>query len=168
MREPRSAGAIGTDFPYQLQTMSYIEITNDGTVSSGTDSGTYQRLRTGKSRLFAVWPGQWRSDLFEIDDIDAYAKGVGIIHDEARSGLADHEHDVQWSISPYESNPSASYIDIKVALNCGCQIKDLDTFATQMRKQRGWDIATTVGWGSGGGTYSMRARRKSLDTGGTR
>lgn len=89
------------------------------------------------------------------------------MHDEVRTGLVDHEHDVQWSISPSESNPGASYITISVVLNCECQVNDISTFATHMRKQKGWNVPTTVGWGRGNGTYSMRVRRRSLDeTGG--
>ncbi|RSM60067.1 hypothetical protein DMB66_25620 [Actinoplanes sp. ATCC 53533] len=42
----------------------------------------------GTSRLFAVWPGDYSSDLFVIDDLDAYARAVGLIHDETRTGLA--------------------------------------------------------------------------------
>lgn len=57
MPEPRSAGAVGPNFPYRLQTISYIEIASDGSVSSGTDADTYQRMLAGESRLFAVWPG---------------------------------------------------------------------------------------------------------------
>lgn len=28
------------------------------------------KVLEGKAQLFAVWPGQWRSDLFVIDDIE--------------------------------------------------------------------------------------------------
>src|SRR5262249_11816569 len=103
---------------------------------------------------------QWRSDLFVIDDLDEYARALEIIHDQERTGLAAHDHDARWALSPYEENPSGSYISINVWLDCGCTIRNLDVFAAQMRKQRGWDIAKSGGWGSGGGSYSMRARRK--------
>lgn len=160
--EPRSAGAMGIEFPYTLPTMCYIEIQEDGTVTHGVAAETYQRTLDGKSRLFAVWPGQWRSDLFAIDDLDQYARAVGIIHDEERTGLADHQHDVRWSLDSSEDRPMASYITIRVWLDCGCSIRDLQVFADHMRRQQGWDIATTAGWGGGSGGSYMRVRRKSL------
>ncbi|MCX4683930.1 hypothetical protein OG401_06320 [Kitasatospora purpeofusca] len=164
--QPRSAAAAGSDFPYTSRTTCYIEISDDGTVSHGTDAGTYERARSGKSRLFAVWPGNWSSDLFIIDDLDEYARAHGIIHDQARTGLDDHEHQVRWKLSPYETKPNGSYISIELELDCDCTIEDLKTFAGQMRHQRGWDIATSGGWGRSSGqghtTYSLRVRRKSL------
>lgn len=167
MRKPRSAGAMGQEFPYKLATMCYIEVAKNGTVSWGAGVDTYQRLLAGESRLYAVWPGQWSSHLFAVDDLTQYAGGMGIIHDEVRTGLAEHEHQVQWEVSPYEQKPMGSYITIDLWLNCGCVIRDLSAFASQMRHQKGWDIATTVGWGSGGTIdtdrrYSIRVRRKSL------
>jgi hypothetical protein len=111
--------------------------------------------------------GQWSSHLFVIDDLDEYARAVGIVHDEERTGLAQHGHDVSWSVSPHESKPQGAYITIEVRLNCGCQIHDLTAFASHMREQQGWDIATSRGWGGGGSdeggySYSMRVRRSSL------
>ncbi|MFE7559039.1 hypothetical protein [Kitasatospora sp. NPDC057500] len=164
--EPRSAGALGADFPYTQRTLCYIEVAKDGAVSHGTDAGTYERARTGESRLFAVWPGEWASHLFVIDDLDQYARAHGLIHDKERTGLAEHEHSVRWEIGPSETKPSSIYVSIEVELDCECTIEDLRTFASQMRVQRGWDIATSGGWGrstrQGRTTYSLRARRKSL------
>jgi hypothetical protein len=163
--EPRSAAAVGRGFPYTAKTLCYIEVAKDGTVSHGVDAGTYERARSGESRLFAVWPGSWRSDLFVIDDLDEYARAHGLLHDQQRTGLADHEHAVRWTLDPSEKKPMGSYITVRVHLDCGCAINDLDAFAKQMRAQQGWDIATTGGWGGSttSGTY-MRVRRKSLDS----
>ena len=168
MRQPRSAGALGDEFPYTLATMCYLEVGSGGEVTYGRDEGTYVRVRAGESRLYAVWPGQWSSDLFAIDDVEEFGRAFGIVHDEDRTGLADHEHQVRWSVSPYEDRPSAAYINIDVQFDCGCAIRNLRTFASQMRQQRGWDVATSGGWGSHGSdvngyTYSMRVRRKSLE-----
>jgi hypothetical protein len=160
--EPRSAAASGIDFPYRSPTICYIEICQDGKVTQGADTGTYERVRAGESRLFAVWPGQWRSDLFVVDGLDEYARALGIIHDQERTGLADHKHKVRWAISPHEEKPDGTWVRINVWLDCGCVIRDLGVFAAQMREQQGWNIATSGGWGSGGGSYSLRARRRSL------
>ncbi|MFF7729415.1 hypothetical protein [Streptomyces sp. NPDC008001] len=165
--EPRSAAATGKDFPYTARTTCYIEVHDDGTVTHGNDRAAYERAVAGKSRLFAVWPGEWSSHLFAIDDLDEYAKAHGIKHDEERTGLKEHVHDVQWEPNPYaKDNPRSPYIGVSVTLNCGCSIQDLRTFATHMQEQRGWTVATSGGWGSSSGPegtrYSLRVRRKSL------
>jgi hypothetical protein len=168
MPESRSAAAVGKDFPYTQKTVCYIEVVNDGSVTFNSN-GAYGRAVAGESRLFAVWPGQYRSDLFAIDDLDEYAKAFGIVHDRERTGLADHEHQVRWDRDPREQKPNGTYIGIKVSLDCGCEIHDLGTFAAHMRQQKGWDIATSGGWGSStqvghAPRYSLRVRRKSLDS----
>jgi len=162
MRPPRSAGELGKEFPYTLKTVCYIEVTNDGTVGWDDSLGAYERARAGASRLYAVWPGEWASHLFAIDDLDEYARAMGIIHDQERTGLAEHQHQVRWSLNPYERNPSGSYVTIDVSLECGCKILDLKSFATQMRQQKGWEVATSVGWGGSESQYYMRVRRSSL------
>lgn len=166
--EPRPASGLGSEFPYTSSTICYIEVHEDGHVTHGRDADTDERAVRGTSRLFAVWPGQWRSDLFAVDDLDEYARAFGHVHDAERSGLADHEHAVRWSMSPYETKPRGSYVAIEVRLDCGCRIRDLGAFAKQMKDQRGWDLPTNSGWGSHGSdedgwTYSVRARRKSLE-----
>ncbi|MCP2321027.1 hypothetical protein APR12_006417 [Nocardia amikacinitolerans] len=167
--QPRSSAELGNDFPYTSQTVCYIEVGEDGTVSHGVNIDSWSRAKGGKSRLFAVWPGQWRSDLFVIDDLDRMGGAFGFIHSEAASGLKEHDHTAKWALSKYEANPSGTYVSIEVRLECGCRIEDIDAFARQMKRQKGWDIATSRGWGSQSGpgprntVYSMRARRRSLD-----
>ena len=39
----------------------------------------YVHAQSGISKLFAVWPGQWRSDLFIIDDLEAFRIGQRLI-----------------------------------------------------------------------------------------
>src|SRR5262249_39969214 len=150
--EPRSAAAMGAGFPYKLKTMCYIEVGRDGSITWGSDLDAYERARAGESQLYAVWPGEWSSHLFVVDDLDAYARGRGLVHDAERSGLADHDHDVQGAISPYEPNPQAIYVAIDVRLDCGCVLRDLHAFATQMRSQEGWDIAVSRGFSTEGGS----------------
>ena len=166
MQEPRSAGALGADFPYTLATLCYIQVGRDGSVGWGNDADAHERALAGDIQLYAVWPGNWSSHLFVIDDLDQHARAFGIVHDSERTGLIDHEHQVRWAVNRYEDKPDGAYITIDVWLDCGCEIRDLQAFAKQMHEQKGWDVATTSGWGgsSGGGerSYYIRARRKSL------
>jgi hypothetical protein len=100
--------------------------------------------------------------------LEQYAGAFGIVHDTARSGLADHAHEIHWQVSPHEQRPNGAYITIDVRLDCGCEIRDIEVFARQMREQRGWEIATSTSWGGSRGMngeparYSIRARRKSV------
>jgi hypothetical protein len=158
---------LGTEFPYTLETVCYIGVTDRGSVSWGRDTETYERALAGDVRLYAVWPGKWSSHLFVIDDLDQYARAFGIVHDPVRTGLADHEHQVRWAVSSHETRPNGAYISIDVSLDCDCEIRDLEAFARVMQQQAGWDVATTSGWGSSGAPggkrrYYMRVRRKSL------
>lgn len=38
----------------------------------------YRRAAAGEIRLYAVWPGEYSSDLFEIDDLNAFADAFGV------------------------------------------------------------------------------------------
>ncbi|MGW7082207.1 hypothetical protein ACWGH2_01730 [Streptomyces sp. NPDC054871] len=67
-------------------------------MTHGHDRAAYERPVAGKSRLFAAWPDEWSSHLFMIDDLDEYAKAHGIKHDEERTGLKGHVHDVTYSL----------------------------------------------------------------------
>ena len=56
------------EFPYELRTMCYIEVGLDGAVTWGDVTGADERASRGQSQLYAVWPGEWASHLFVIDD----------------------------------------------------------------------------------------------------
>src|SRR5258708_2412251 len=106
MNQPRSANSLGKDFPYTSPTVCYVEVAEDGSVTWGREDARCQRAVAGKSRLYAVWPGKWSSHLFEIDDLDECARAFGVMQDAERTGLAKNEHDVRWSVSPYEKKPT--------------------------------------------------------------
>lgn len=71
------------NFPYKMSTICYFEVNKDGNVSqirhkNKSDRSNllevYQRAIDKTITLYAVWPGNWSSDLFIIDDLDAFAK----------------------------------------------------------------------------------------------
>ena len=71
-------------FPYDSNLVCYIELTKDGKMEQvqnyvADKRSVYWRVKNGESKLYAVWPGQWRSDLFVINDIDAYGKAYKAI-----------------------------------------------------------------------------------------
>ncbi len=73
MRSAKEAGC----FPYGSKLVCYIEVFPNGEVrqisTKAEKKEALQNVLSDKSKLFAVWPGQWRSDLFLIDDLEAFA-----------------------------------------------------------------------------------------------
>lgn len=64
-------------FPYRSKLVCYMELSNDGNIKQLSTQNeklqAYINAKAGTSKLLAVWPGQWRSDLFIIDDLDSFA-----------------------------------------------------------------------------------------------
>ena len=65
-------------FPYQSSLVCFFEVFEDGIVRQVSNRNdkivAIVNVQTGRSQLFAVWPGKWRSDLFIIDDLKTFAK----------------------------------------------------------------------------------------------
>ena len=78
----RSAKETGC-FPYNSSVVCYFEIFPDGNVKQLTNKNeklaAYVNANSGKSTIYAVWPGKWRSDLFIIDDLEAYHEGQDLL-----------------------------------------------------------------------------------------
>ena len=77
----RSAKETGC-FPYSCGQVCYMEVSPDGAVTQlstvGEKRSAYINARAGVSKILAVWPGRWRSDLFIIDDLDAFSEKQGL------------------------------------------------------------------------------------------
>ena len=77
----RSAKETGC-FPYSCGQVCYMEVSPDGAVTQlstvGEKRSAYINAQAGVSKILAVWPGRWRSDLFIIDDLDAFSKKQGL------------------------------------------------------------------------------------------
>lgn len=71
----RSAKETGC-FPYGSGQVCYMEVSPDGAVTQLSTicekRSAYINAQAGISKILAVWPGRWRSDLFIIDDLDAF------------------------------------------------------------------------------------------------
>ena len=70
-------------FPYGSNRICYIELFATGEIKQLATYHDkiegYVHAQSGISKLFAVWPGQWRSDLFIIDDLEAFRIGQRLI-----------------------------------------------------------------------------------------
>jgi len=79
----RSAKDAGSSFPYRSKLVCYFEVDAQGkTIQMQTNqteaANVYHRVMKGKTKLYAVWPGQWRSDLFAIDDMVTFAEAFKV------------------------------------------------------------------------------------------
>lgn len=67
-------------FPYNSKHVCFFEIYSDGLISQlhykDEKRKAYENAKIGKSKIYAVWPGEWTSDLFEIDDLEAYINNI--------------------------------------------------------------------------------------------
>lgn len=149
-------------FPYSSQTVCYIKIDQHGDVtqvdhSFASVSEAYADAVKKRVRLYAVWPGQYRSDLFEIDDLNAFADAFGVPRPDA------HVHDIEWKLSSIDDGKS-SYAYVTVIFKCGCTLDfaHIKKFANDMRVQKGWDVATSTGISGNGSEYSVKVKRSSL------
>ena len=66
-------------FPYSARHLCYIEQDKDKEIKEvGTyvdeRRSVYYRVKYEGSKLFCAWAGEWTTDLFEVDDIEAYGK----------------------------------------------------------------------------------------------
>ncbi len=77
-----------SDFPYSMGNICYFEVDCSGNISRVPHKNksdqvrvleAYQRAKDKTTTLYAVWPGKWRSDLFIIDDLEAFARGLDLI-----------------------------------------------------------------------------------------
>lgn len=70
-------------FPYGNNRACYIELFATGGIKQlatyRDKIDGYVHAKSGISKLFAVWPGHWHSDLFIIDDLEAFRIGQRFI-----------------------------------------------------------------------------------------
>lgn len=75
-------------FPYTARNCCLFEIKENGEVEQiihyrkmDFDNliNAYIRALNNKSKLYYVWPGQYTSDLFFVDDLDSFCNAFGIV-----------------------------------------------------------------------------------------
>lgn len=149
-------------FPYSSKLICYIEKTKDGEVKQihnyfEEKSAAYKRAIEENSKIYAVWPGQYNSDLFEIDDLDAFADAHGIPRPD------DHKHKISWGYDSHDDGTSR-YVRVNIVFECGCKLGDNNVYkiARDLREQLGWDMATSTGWYSDDNGYAVSVRRSSI------
>ena len=153
-------------FPYNSKHNCYLMIDEDGKLEQinygkSEIEKMYLVAKQEKKDIFIVWPGQYRSDLFIVDDLNAFADAFGIERNDS------HKHRISWSLANSDDGKS-QYATVQVEFKCGCKIdlNNIRKIALDFDRQFGWDVAKTTGFGSGtrnGKTiYSLSVRRKSI------
>ena len=155
-------------FPYTDPTVCYIAVDAEGHVGQvdrDKDSilKAYQKACDQTHRLYAVWPGKYKSDLFEIDDLAAFARAFDIVGPETPV----HRHDLSWHLSSIDDGKS-TYAMVEVVFNCGCELthSNIKRIASELYDQMGWQMTTSRGISchtNGERTeYILRVLRRSL------
>lgn len=71
MTEPRTTSTT-PEFPFKSARVCYLEVKPDGTVSqlryADEKREALARAEAGESRVYAAWPGEYRTDLFLVDE----------------------------------------------------------------------------------------------------
>ena len=153
-------------FPYTEKTTCFIEVSSGGTVRQVSCNKSEMEeacalAKEGRTALYAVWPGRYRSDLFIVDDIEALSDAYGIRRENQ------HKHDIEYSLSDLDDGISA-YASVDIAFNCGCKLdlNNIKGIARDLKDQFGLEMTTTTGYGAhcseGKTVYTVRMRRKSL------
>jgi len=143
-----------------------MELSADGNllqVFSSDFKNVYANVVDGKSKLYAACPGEWRTDLFAIDDLNSFADAFEIPRPDS------HIHQISWKLSPIDDNKS-SYASVDIVFDCGCKLdlNNIKKIANDLREQKGWEMATSTGFGGGyslngeAPRYSISVRRSSL------
>jgi hypothetical protein len=157
----RSAKECG-NFPYGWKAVCYMEIDLNGNVEQVECNKidiekAYNKAKKGETKLYAVWPGDYASDLFIMDDLDKLADAYGIDRGDS------HIHDIKWKISSHDDKKSRyAYVDIE--FKCGCEFDYgmIKKLALDLRKQLGWEIATSTGLSGCAGKYTIKVLRSSI------
>lgn len=81
MTATRLASQVDGGFPFGLKTVCWMVLRQGELTCVSTREErdlAYLWASRGYAKLYAVWPGKWRSDLFELDDLDAVARALGL------------------------------------------------------------------------------------------
>ena len=154
------------NFPYSWEAICYIEVASNGKITQveckkSDIENVYNRVKGGGSLLYAVWPGDYNSELFIVDDLNKLVDAYGINRDNL------HIHDIKWQINKYD-NPKSRYASVDIEFQCGCKFNygTIKNLALDLKKQLGWEVATTTGMGTSisnqGCVYTIRVLRKTL------
>jgi hypothetical protein len=139
-------------FPYTAKTVPFIMIKGGKAIWAKDASSKLAMLRERGGKILAVWPGQYSTDVFEIDDRRVALAALG--DEGAMKALSGCKH----TFKVHDQSQSTSQTrHMSVELTCGCQPEFGDDAAMndllrQLRTTLGWQVRTCTGGSYGVGS----------------
>ncbi len=144
-------------FPYDLASlMCYLFISPSGeTFQLPNDisfKDAYDKAVTNKGKILVIWPGKWRTDAFEVDDLHEFGLAKGCIQEDLPIKI------LGYRISPFNSPRGATDMNVFIEFTCPKDeidaIRYLPNFSERMfsmlHNHFGWNIATSKGSSANG------------------
>ncbi len=148
------------DFPFLSKSLCYYEVVDNELKDLARDEKllkeAYERVKKGKSKLYVTWHGQYRTDMFEIDDLVSFGQTFGFEKPE-------HIHDIEWKCCNKDDN--GAYVTIEVDFKCGCTFDGFDgiqKLKKELLLQKGWDMSASAGMGICDSKYTIKVLKNSI------
>lgn len=147
------------DIPFLSESIRYYEAVNNELRELNQNEAllgeAYFRAKDGKSKLYFTWHGQYKTDMFEVDDLPSLGLAYGFEQ-------SDHTHDIDWSIR--DVNERGSYYTVDVEFKCGCTFDGTDgkqKMRMALRSCKGWETSASQRSGCNG-KYTVRVLKNSI------
>lgn len=146
-----------SDFQWQLNTMCYILVCSNLEVFQIKKDISYEKAyriaKNGGGKILAVWPGNWRSDAFLVDDLEQFALEFGCVKPSLPIEIVEYKH-----LKEYDGR-NLYYIDFVVKSDKDMLLLErnfLERFADEIMRKFGWKVALSKGYGSQHDTNSKK------------
>lgn len=147
------------DIPYLFESIRYYEAYNNELRELNQDrtllSEAYARAKSGASKIYFTWHGQYRTDMFEVDDLPSFGLAYGFEQ-------SDHTHDIEWHVR--DINERGAYVTVDVEFKCGCTFDGLDgdkKLQMTLKSLKGWEMSKSYISGCRG-KHTVRILKSSL------
>ncbi len=103
----------------------------------------YSKVSANKGRLVAVWPGNWRSDAFIIDDIRTFGLTFDCIHEDLPLKIIGYSHKTIEFDTTFSKH-------VDFVIECSREVHSLPNFlkrfSDKLEQEFGWTIALSRGY----------------------
>jgi hypothetical protein len=117
-------------FPYGADTVPCILIKGGKITWANNRAGKLALLKERGGKILAIWPGQWSSDVFEIDDRIRARAALG--DESALKAIATCKHQFKLLSERQDSKQTRS---VEVELTCGCEPGHSTIAVLDMKRQ---------------------------------
>lgn len=107
--------ADSENFPYEANTVPFIMVKGGKVTWAGRKAGKIAMLKERGGKILAVWPGEWSSDVFEINDRVRALAELGDLTAIKKLSTCNHKFKIHG-----ESQSTSQTRSVEVELLCGC------------------------------------------------